>query len=62
MNPCCCGHGEQSHANVEASVPLVNPTPIYPVTQQSFTRLNRPNATYTQNLCHCGCSTFEPLD
>lgn len=58
---CVCGHDRSEHVDTEASVPLEYRKPLYPLPGSVFNNhINRPHptATYTQQLCHCGCSLF----
>lgn len=66
MTSCCCGHSLDFHVDTAASVPLKpNPTPNYHVPNGALgNSISRTfdTATYTQQLCHCGCTVWEPLD
>lgn len=62
MSDCVCGHGRDEHADAKMSVPLEWRKPLYELPGSVFNNhINRvhPTATYDQQLCHCGCSSFE---
>lgn len=57
---CVCGHPVTSHRTVAMSVPLTARTPIYPIPGGGINS-TRTGATYDQQVCACGCCSFEEL-
>ena len=57
---CVCGHSEDEHHVATMSVPLTNPTPIYPVVHPPCVARYSATATYDRLECHCGCCSYVP--
>ncbi|AXF51672.1 hypothetical protein CONSTELLA_183 [Mycobacterium phage Constella] len=60
---CVCGDIFEDHQPKNLSVPLVNPSPLYPIPNGSVSTIatTKPFSTYDIAACHCGCTIFDLL-